>query len=98
MPYQLSISEDAKFDILDAFLWYEDQREGLGLRFEVSIEASLQKISTNPKSFQSRYDDVHVHFIQRFPYGIHYLIEKDEVKVIGVFHTSRDPINWNERL
>lgn len=98
MSFRLSISQDAQLDILSAFLWYEEQREGLGFRFELSIEACLQKITSNPNAFQSRYADVHVHFIARFPYGIHYIVEKDEVKVIGVFHSSRDPINWTERL
>jgi toxin ParE1/3/4 len=95
--HKLSISEKAKLDIFEAFLWYEEQRDGLGFRFEVSIEAALAKLIQNPLLFQVRYEDIRVHFIERFPYGIHYLIEPDEIKVVGVFHASRDPKDWTDR-
>jgi toxin ParE1/3/4 len=95
--HKLSISERAKLDIFEAFLWYEDQRDGLGMRFEVSLEAAFARLTQNPLLFQIRYGDIRVHFIERFPYGIHYLIETDEIKVIGVFHASRDPKDWIDR-
>lgn len=41
MEYSLSISEAAELDTRNAFLWYEDQKDDLGLRFEnISPEPS----------------------------------------------------------
>ena len=39
MNYELVLSDEARLDIFEAFLWYEDQRAGLGLDFELCLEA-----------------------------------------------------------
>ncbi len=96
--YSLLISDEAYFDILDAFLWYETVREGLGKDFELCLEAGLNVLTRNPKQFQVKYKKIRVAFIERFPFGIHYLLEVNTIKVIAVFHTARDPQNWDERL
>jgi plasmid stabilization system protein ParE len=95
--YSLSISEDAKLDIFDAFLWYEEQQQGLGFKFEKFLEAGFSLIQNSPMLFEKKYDEIRVHYIDKFPYGIHYLINEEFVKVLAVFHTSRDPQNWFER-
>jgi plasmid stabilization system protein ParE len=92
--YRLLISDESRLDILDAYSWYESRRQGLGDDFELCLEAGLDQIKRNPLLFQNRYNQLHIHFIDRFPYGIHYLIEEYTVKVIGIFHTSQDPQKW----
>lgn len=96
--YRLLISDEARLDIVEAFLWYEDQREGLGLDFELCLEAGLNQVLKSPFSFEERYQNIRVYFISRFPYGIYYLIENNSIKVFAIFHTSRNPINWNKRF
>ena len=90
--------KEALFDVEDVVLWYEQQRMGLSYDFELCLEAGLDEISRNPDAFQKKYKNVKIRFISRFPYGIHYRFEKDEIVVIGVFHTSRSPKNWSKRL
>jgi toxin ParE1/3/4 len=98
MKYSLLISDESKLDIIDAFLWYENQREGLGLDFELCLEAGLSAVQRNPLIFEERHQYVRVHFLERFPYGIHFIIEDNIIRVIGVFHTSRNPMIWFNRL
>lgn len=98
MDYQLLLSDESRLDILDAFSWYEIQREGLGKDFELCLEAGLNSLQRNPLSYQKRFREVHVYFITRFPYGIHYTVEGDEIKVFAVFHTSRNPKSWADRI
>ena len=90
--------KEALFDVEDVVLWYEEQRMGLSYDFELCLEAGLDEISRNPDAFQKKYKNVKIRFISRFPYGIHYRFEKDEIVVIGIFHTSRSPKNWSKRL
>jgi toxin ParE1/3/4 len=97
MRYSVLITEESRLDIIEAFLWYENQREGLGSDFELCLEAGLNQIQRTPLAFEVRHRNVRVHFIQRFLYGIHYIIEEDAIRVIGVFHTSRNPTSWSER-
>jgi plasmid stabilization system protein ParE len=96
--YTVSFSEDALLDILDAFHWYESVRDGLGKDFELCLDAEVNALKRSPRKQQVKYKGIRITFIERFPYGIHYLIEDAEVKIIAVFHTSRDPVNWTERL
>jgi len=92
--YQLLISDESRLDILDAFSWYESRRQGLGKDFELCLEAGLNQITRDPSLFQKRYKNLRIYFIDRFPYGIHYLIEENTVKIFGVFHMSRNPKSW----
>ncbi|MDR3693708.1 type II toxin-antitoxin system RelE/ParE family toxin [Mucilaginibacter sp.] len=96
--YQLLISDESRLDIFDAVSWYESRRAGLGKDFELCLEAGLNQIRRDPLLFQKRYRNLRIHFIDRFPYGIHYLIEGETIKVMGVFHTSRNPGRWTIRL
>ncbi|WP_374550220.1 type II toxin-antitoxin system RelE/ParE family toxin [Flavobacterium sp.] len=98
MSYQIRFIKQAIFDIEEAVLWYEEQREGLSFDFELCLDVGLAEISRDPNNFQKRYKEVRVRFIPRFPYGIHYLIKSHEVIVIAVFQTSRSPKNWKKRL
>lgn len=96
--HQLLISDESRLDILDAFSWYEKKRPGLGKDFEHCLEVGLIQLQKGPLLSQKRYKNLRIYFIERFPYGIHYLIEKDKIFVFGVFHTSRGPQNWAKRL
>ena len=92
------LTDDALFDIEEIVLWYEDQRKGLSYDFELCLEAGINEIIRTPLAFQKRYNNVKILFINRFPYGIHYTLQKDEIIVIGIFHTSRSPKNWDKRI
>ena len=96
--YKIHFVKEALFDIEDIVLWYEEQRIGLSYDFELCLEAGVDAILRNPDAFQKKYRNIKVRFISRFPYGIHYRFEKNEIIVIGVFHTSRSPKNWSKRL
>ncbi len=96
MNHQLLLSDETRLDIFEVFLWYEELREGLD--FEFCLEAGRSRIQRNPAAFQIKYDTIRVLFIDRFPYGIHDLIEDAFIKVFGVFHEHKDPSTWQDRL
>tara|TARA_Y100000814_G_C12248460_1_gene374134 strand:+ start:463 stop:759 length:297 start_codon:yes stop_codon:yes gene_type:complete len=98
MNYDLVISEEARLDIIDAFSWYELQREGLGFDFELCLEAGIEEIIRNPLAFELKYRSLRAFYIARFPYGIHYVVEGKIIFVLAVLHTSRSPSNWEDRL
>ena len=91
-------TEDAKLDIKEIIEWYENIRKKLSYDFEESLEFGIEKIFSNPDSFEKRYRHVKILFVKKFPYGIHYVTEEEKITVIGVFHTSRAPKNWIKRI
>lgn len=96
--HKIQFTKETLFDIEAAVLWYEEQRLGLSYDFELCLEAGIEEVSRNPEAFQKRYKNIKIRFISRFPYGIHYLLIENEITVIGVFHTSRSPKNWSNRI
>lgn len=96
--HKLRFVKEALFDVEDIVLWYEEQRVGLSYDFELCLEAGIDTILRNPNAFQKKYKNVKILFISRFPYGIHYRFENEEIIVLGIFHTSRSPKNWSKRL
>jgi len=98
MKYNLTISEYALSDIEDAIYWYESIHQSLGEVLKSSLFISLDYVEQNPLHFSKKYKEVRVKFIRRFPYGIHYLVKENEVKVVAFFHMKRDPKQWDKRL
>ena len=98
MAYSIILSDEATFDIIDANDWYNVINPTLSGEFEKEIERFLNTILDNPNKFQLKYKTARIVFLKKFPFGIHYLIDKKTIKVIAVFHTSRNPNNWSEQL
>lgn len=96
--YTLEIAEEATLDVLDALDWYNRLDNKLSIRLKAEIDQGFKFIQKAPFSFQLKYKDVRVYYCKIFPYGIHYFIENQTLKVIAVFHTSRDPKNWADRI
>lgn len=51
-----------------------------------------------PESSAPVFEDIRRAVVQRFPYSVFYRIEAAQIVVIAVFHTKRDPKNWQERV
>lgn len=98
MRYSLLISQAAYEDIKAASEWYEDQRVGLSLDFELCLEGGYEDIRNNPTAYQIKFKNVRVKYINRFPYGIHYFIDNDVIYVLAVLHTSKSPKVWTRRI
>lgn len=94
MSSTLIIKPSAEEDITDAFLWYQQQQVGLGVFFVNEIDKALDLITVFPNAFEVRYEKVRIVFTDRFPFGVHYIFEKERIFVLAVLHTSSDPSNW----
>lgn len=95
--YRVVLSNEAVNDLNEAYVWYDLQRPYLGYEFELSIEAIIQQLSRNPLEIQKKYKSIRVAYTSRFPFGVHYFIDNELVKVIGIFHTNRSPKSWAKR-
>jgi len=88
---KLDIQKGAEGDIQDAFEWYEDQREGLGVEFVGEMEAELESITENPEHHPVQENGSRRAVMKRFPYIIYYVFVAPFVRIIQVFHTSQNP-------
>lgn len=92
----------AEAEVLNATLWYEDQRAGLGEEFYDQVLAAIEAISNNPTRFAiyesgSSPRQRRQKLVKRFPYVVIYEILDDSVLIVAVAHTSRGPDYWQLR-
>ena len=98
MSFILEISRKAQKEIEQSVLWYNERQIGLGKKFYVQVQSTIESISNNPYSFAVRYQDIRTLKTKQFPYLVHYLIEKEENKIVvlSVLHSSRNPKLWDK--
>lgn len=98
MKYTYRILDSAAAELLEAALWYENKRTGLGDELILCFEAKLHQVLSNPLQFQVRDKDCRFAIVDRFPYYIIYLVEGDLVSVVSCFHAKRNPRIWKRRV
>lgn len=90
---KLSYTSKAKVDIEVAVLWYEKQRNGLGLEFFERIRECETLIKLQPKMYHISYSKFRQCVLKRFPFSIYYTIEDNENLIVhSVFDNRQDPI------
>jgi plasmid stabilization system protein ParE len=98
MAAELIIAPEAEQDVAEAYAWYERQRVGLGEDFMNSVDVCLHAICRTPEMHQKVHEEYRRGLVRRFPYAVFYEYAGGTVTVYCVFHTSRDPNKWKERL
>lgn len=93
MTYILEIKDHANLEIIEAYLYYEEKRLGLGEEFLEHLNVYFDRIITNPKHFPQKRKPYREAFIKRFPYLIIYEITNRKVIVYSIFNTWQNPEN-----
>jgi hypothetical protein len=84
-------------EINNAHDWYEQRRLGLGSEFLDEVERVLTDITANPARYGFVGADVRAGLLTRFPYAVYYPVLADRIRVLAVYHGSRDPSGWQSR-
>jgi plasmid stabilization system protein ParE len=77
---------EAESDIEAAFDWYESREAGLGQEFREEIEAAEGLIARSPLAFKSVLGNARRCFLQRFPYLLVFVVDGEDIMVLGCFH------------
>jgi len=92
MEYNVRLTLKCEQDIDEAFVWYEEQQNGLGLRFYREVRSHLDRLVTTPTSFPVKLEhSIRELTLTFFPYVIVYEIIGEEVMVYRIFSTSQSP-------
>jgi plasmid stabilization system protein ParE len=97
MALRIELHPQAEFEFWEAVDWYDEQSEGLGRTFARAFEEVVVAISQRPMSFPLEYNRKRKAVVQRFPYIVIFEIYTDYILILSVFHTKRDPSEWQER-
>lgn len=91
MSYKVSIEAEARQELADAAIWYEERSKGLGDKFIDTFLAVVDYMETHPLVYSIVEREYRQVLMKVFPFVIVYKVEGDEVRIIAVFHTSRNP-------
>ncbi|PQJ80277.1 type II toxin-antitoxin system RelE/ParE family toxin [Polaribacter porphyrae] len=93
MDYKIKYTKESISELNKAFTFYRSKELDLGQRFKKSFQKIKLELKENPKLFK-QVENNHRRAIlsSSFPFTVHYLVNEKTriVKIIGVFHQSRN--------
>ena len=98
MAADFIVAPEAEQDTAEAYAWYEGRRIGLGEEFLGCVDVCLEAIRRTPEMHAVVHASYRRRLVRRFPYAVFYEYVEGTVTVYGIFHTSRDPDKWRQRL
>ena len=98
MSLPLIITADAEMDLAEAKSWYGMQHRNLAEDFLLCVEEALDRIRSLPEGYREVAPGVRRVIVKRFPYGLYYRIDSDQIAIIALYHCKRDPRGWKKRL
>jgi plasmid stabilization system protein ParE len=95
---QHRFTSSALSELKEATLHYEEQENGLGRIFLDEIDATIARILTNPLAWHPLSKRTRRCRTHRFPFGLIYQIQTNEILILSVMDLRRDPISWKHLL
>lgn len=90
MNWPVIIRPNAEADLLEAWMWYESQRAGLGDEMLIEIHAAIRQLETDPERRPFYYRDFRRLLARRFPYKLFYRVVDSRVIVFRILHAKRE--------
>ncbi|GAC1625098.1 MAG: type II toxin-antitoxin system RelE/ParE family toxin [Nevskia sp.] len=95
---QLLVRPEARAELLDAQLWYEQRSPGLGFEFARAADAAVARALRTPLAFP-RIEAEFRHVVTRkFPYSVIYHASESGLLVVSFFHHRRRPASWLQNV
>jgi len=95
--FSIEVSDDAEADLDKSHEFYFQETPKVADAFFRRINLSFEKIKQNPYSSPNVHKNVKKFVVKKFPFVIYYQIVDSVIRVIAIFHTSRNPEIWNDR-
>lgn len=92
------VLEVAQQELDEAVSYYNSQVPGLGDAFLLETVAAIERIRRFPNAWHPLTEHIRRCRLRRFPYGLIYSADKDEILIVAMAHTHRRPDYWRDRL
>jgi plasmid stabilization system protein ParE len=88
----------AERELRKAAKYYNSRVPGLGSDFVREVRDTIRRILSQPEAWFALDNEVRRCRTHRFPYGIIYAIDHDEIVIVAVMHLHRHPESWRKNL
>jgi len=94
---KLIFDPEALVEMREAAAFYEDCQPGLGGSFLDAVEVASAEIEKYPRMWRKVKGRFRRYLVQRFPYGLIYVVQGNVIYVAAVMHLKRKPDYWYGR-
>jgi toxin ParE1/3/4 len=100
---RIELHPEARAEIREAAIWYEERRPHLGDDFVAAVSALTEQLQEAPASFplwpgvpptRTPQPPIRRAVLQRFPYALAYETHPDHARILAVAHAKRRPLYW----
>ncbi len=100
MSFLVIHDSEATYEFREAVAWYEEQADGVGVRFVLAADKVMATISSHPFRFPKAGRNGRRARIHGWPYSIYFVVDvaHSEIKVVAVWHGARSPAELRRRL
>jgi plasmid stabilization system protein ParE len=95
---QIRFLRPAEAEADEAVAYFDEQRNGLGDRFEQDLLDTVGFVREHPLSGKLLTKHVRRFRLRTFPYNVVYVVDGDEIVIVAVAHHRRRPGYWRGRL
>ena len=89
---------EAEDEMILAARYYENQVNGLGVKFLDDLDVTVEDIVKSPETWCTIEDDIKRHQFTHFPFAILYRIVSSKIRILAVMDLHKDPDYWKNRL
>ncbi len=82
----------------EAVAYFDEQRNGLGDRFEQDLLDTVEFVKEHPLSGKLLTSQVRRFRLHKFRYNVIYVVDGNEIVIVAVAHHRRRPGYWRARL
>jgi toxin ParE1/3/4 len=91
MLYKIELRPLATIEIIEAYDWYELQKEGLGVDFLNELDQLYETLHRNANTYSYYEKPVREGKVNRFPYTVVYEVFDTNIVIYSVFMAKQDP-------
>jgi plasmid stabilization system protein ParE len=94
----IRLHDEAQREFFEAVDWYSERSNRAAARFITEFWAAGQRACETPELYGEIMDDIRIVRLHRFPWGIVYRIEEEQIHILAVMHLHREPGYWLDRV
>lgn len=95
---KIKILSSASQDLMDGYLFYEKQAEGIGAYFLDTLYSDIDSLVVNAGIHPIHFGKYHRLLSKRFPFAVYYRVEGEMVFVYAVLDCRSKPAWIREKL
>ena len=98
MIRRLIAKPGAEADIEHGYRWYQDRQSGLAGRFMEELDATFERITENPASYQEISPEIRMAVTHTYPYLVFFTYDQEAIYILAVLPGAQDPAYISARL